>query len=84
MRRETLKTNKTVVAELELEAPFSAKQKGVLHNSDRSFFPTLYNDYHYCLLNVLFFDNLFTNISITTIIFINIKSSSIKQQVRVQ
>ena len=25
MRRETLKTNKTVVAELELEAPFSAK-----------------------------------------------------------
>jgi hypothetical protein len=39
MRRETLKTNKTVVAELELEAPFSAKQKGVLHNSDRSFFP---------------------------------------------
>ena len=31
MRRETPKTNKTVVAELELEAPFSAKQKGVLH-----------------------------------------------------
>jgi hypothetical protein len=31
MRRETLKTNKTVIAELELEAPFSAKQKGVLH-----------------------------------------------------
>ena len=31
MRRETQKTNKTVVAELKLEAPFSAKQKGVLH-----------------------------------------------------
>lgn len=31
MRRETQETNKTVVAELELEAPFSAKQKGVLH-----------------------------------------------------
>ena len=31
MKREAQKTNKTVVAELELEAPFSAKQKGVLH-----------------------------------------------------
>jgi hypothetical protein len=34
MKREAQKTNKTVVAELELEAPFSAKQKGVLHCLD--------------------------------------------------
>lgn len=32
MKRETQKTNQTVVAELKLEAPFSAKQKGVLHS----------------------------------------------------
>jgi hypothetical protein len=31
MKREAQKTNKTVVAELRLEAPFSAKQKGALH-----------------------------------------------------
>jgi hypothetical protein len=33
MKREAQETNKTVVAKLKLEAPFSAKQKGVLHFS---------------------------------------------------
>ncbi len=31
VKRETQKTNKTVVVELKLEAPFSVKRKGVLH-----------------------------------------------------